>query len=760
MSKDEKGSLHTTKEVINLDELAESAINSIEKEVDHNMIEADLQFQEEVEQLHVPENTIILENNDKKSKDNIFKKLKNKWHNLPKKNKIIIIVVTVLVIILLAVGIFFLTRKKAVSHPDVPDVILEEDNYRYENGVLHFLEDDEEIGTYECTNKDENKCYVAYLTNDDNFDGLKQVNDDGEDIELRSKIYNERLVFVFDNKSEDDEIIKLFDIKNNEVKEEFLSIKAYDFLDDKAILKNMDSKYGLVTFNNEDVKTTIPYDYDELGILTNDEDLERIVAKKDGSYYLINKNNESITNAIPNPIVDANKDHLKTKDALSNYKVYDYQGKDIGEGSYALLLDDYVIFVRDLQLYVTDYEKHPMNLDGIPLKNEQYNPIAYYKKNKLTKTKKSFDAEVYDKNLIITVYGNSTDEVETTNLNLQEGLYSINIPFINYLNGKLYFYSDEKKENLLGSYECNNKNNINSTNASLDNCNIATESMLVENRATTKEKDVTDSLGLLPIFYNRYVFIKDGNDTVILYDLQAPSDSTIKAYYTKVDAKIYSKADKVTFANEGPYYYIAESERSGKYGLAKITKDNVEGKIGFDFQSLKRLGDYYVGKADDGSYILDLSGNKLSLPKDGEILDYNGSNLKYINDNEYYVSAFDKDSDGNGYKYIELYDKYYAAVSLNKEDKKYYLSLYAYNAEEPVNSSLTNIELKNTKFTGDGVKAFEITFNNNNAEIKIGDEKEKEYSSPKTYSLKVEEKPKNDNKPNQGNTSNNQNESN
>ncbi len=742
MDKEENESLHNTKEVINLDELTESAINNIEHEVEQNMNEADLQFQEEIEQLHIPDSTMIIDENINDKKDNIFKKMKNKWHNMSKKNKIILVVGIIIVIILIAVLTFFLLRKKEVVIPDVPDVILEEDNYRYENGTLYFLEDDEEIGSYECINKDEKKCFVAYLNNDDEFDGLQQVDEETNEINLRSKIYNERFVFVFDNKNEDDEIIKLFDIENNEVKEEFLLVKAYDFIDDTVILKNMDSKYGLVTFDSEGVNTIIPYEYDKLGILNDDKELNKLVAKKDGSYYLINKSNEVLTNAMNEMIVDANKNHLKIKDSLGSYTVMDYHGKEIGKGDFALLLDDYVIFARESQLYVTDYDKHPMNLEGIILKNDQYNPIAHYKNNKLVKTEKSFDAQVYDKNLIITIYGENSDDLETITLNLKEGIFSSTLSYLNYLNGKLYFYSDEAKENLLGSYTCNNKNTIENTNASLNNCSIATESMLVENRANQKESDVTSSLGILPIFFNRYVFIKDGHETIVLYDLQASSDSSIKAYYTKVDARIYNKADKVNFANEGPYYYIAESERTGNYGLAKITKDNVEGKIGFDYKELKHLGDYYVGKTDDGYYLLDIGNKKLTLPKDGEILDYNGHYLKYLKDDKYYVSAFDKDSDQNEYEYVELYDNYYAAVIKKEDENKKinnYLSIYAYNAEEPVNSKLTNILLYNTNYTGDKIKAFNLTFNKDSVIVEIGDGKEKEYTKT-TYSLTLDAK--------------------
>ncbi len=741
--KDENESLHTTKEVLNLDELTESAINSIEEIVDENMAEADLQFQEEIEQLHMPDDTMIVEPNEKKKdkKENIFKKLKDKWLKLSKRNKIIVIIVSIIVLILIGVGIFFLTRKKEAPKQDVPDVIVEEDNYRYENGVLHFLEDDEEIGTYECVNKDENKCFVAYLTNDDQFDGLKKVNDDGEEINTRSKIYNERFVFVFDNKSENDDIIKLYDMKDNEVKEEFLLVKAYDFVDDVVILKNMDNKYGLVTFSDDEAKTTINYDYDYLGILEDDKDLERLVAKKDGSFYLVNKGNEILTNAMSDPIVGANKEHLKIKNVENQYTVLDYHGKEVGKGDFALLLDKYVIFAREMQLYVTDYDKHPMNLDGIAIKNNTFNPIATYKDKKLIKTEKSFDAEIYDKNLILTIYEDDIDDLETITLNLADGIFSSSLPFMNYLNGKLYIYSDEQKENLLGSYVCNNKNNTESNNPSLNNCTPATESLLTENTANEKEKHNNGELGILPIFYNRYIFIRDGNESIVLYDLK---EGSTKAWYTKVDAKIYNKADKISNVENGPFYYIAESERSGSYGLAKISPNSVDVQLEFKYNSLKRLGDYYVIETNGSYFLADVGGRVLTTAKNGPIVDYNRSNLKYIKDNKYYVSAFDKDSDGNGYEYIELYDNYYAAVSRNEKDKKAYLSIWAYGAEEPVNNTAENILLNIDKYYGDGIKAFNITFDNKNIIVEVA-KNDHEYDAKKVIdTTKPYVKPKED----------------
>jgi hypothetical protein len=76
------------------------------------------------------------------------------------------------------------------------------------------------------------------------------------------------------------------------------------------------------------------------------------------------------------------------------------------------------------------------------------------------------------------------------------------------INGKLYFYSDEDKENLIGKYTCKNKNDVTSKTTELTSCFVAKES-----------KIVNETSGYIPIFNNSYAFISDNNN-VILYDLK------------------------------------------------------------------------------------------------------------------------------------------------------------------------------------------------------------------------------------------------
>ncbi len=82
---------------------------------------------------------------DSKEKKKKVKK-PNKWTLLPKKTKIIIIVSIVLVL-LVGIGLiiyFFVLKEKDPNdkRPENPVVIVEKDNYRYEDGFLVIIDED------------------------------------------------------------------------------------------------------------------------------------------------------------------------------------------------------------------------------------------------------------------------------------------------------------------------------------------------------------------------------------------------------------------------------------------------------------------------------------------------------------------------------------------------------------------------------------------------------------------------------------------
>ena len=103
----------------------------------------------------------------------------SKWSKLDKKKKIIIIV-SIVIVLLVIVGVilYFLVFKKdnTVDKSKDPVVVIEKDNYRYEDGKLIFIDKDKnELGSYTCENKSENLCYVANYSNEDSFDSFRSI---------------------------------------------------------------------------------------------------------------------------------------------------------------------------------------------------------------------------------------------------------------------------------------------------------------------------------------------------------------------------------------------------------------------------------------------------------------------------------------------------------------------------------------------------------------------------------------------------------
>ena len=230
--------IETTKEVITLKDLSLEAIANMEKlyqdDFDQSLEEANQIFEEKIETLNeedgpylesIDEEDASVEKqenspgtlNEEPKKDNVFKKIKKKWDNLSKRNKILLILGFIIILLLLVFLLYFLfTSNKEADVPPTkePDVILEMDYYRYENGKLVFLDGKNELGTYECENKDEKLCKLALLTSDDVMDTIRKVSEDNKPLELQVPIYHQRFAFVIDNNKEDTKEIKVYDIEN------------------------------------------------------------------------------------------------------------------------------------------------------------------------------------------------------------------------------------------------------------------------------------------------------------------------------------------------------------------------------------------------------------------------------------------------------------------------------------------------------------------------------------------------------------------
>ena len=191
------------------------------------------------------------------------KKPKNKFSfkKLTKKQKIIFIVsISLILIAIVFVILYFavLKPKKAPKKDNTPSVVIEKDNYIYNDGTLTFLsKEHKKLGNYECENKDEEKCFVANYANENNTDLPKYLDENEEVLNRRSQIYNDNYVFV-----QDGEVIYLYDISKKEKIGEYKLIKIGETQKKVVAYKDKDDKYGLLDLTNENKNlTNTLYDY-------------------------------------------------------------------------------------------------------------------------------------------------------------------------------------------------------------------------------------------------------------------------------------------------------------------------------------------------------------------------------------------------------------------------------------------------------------------------------------------------------------------
>lgn len=236
---------------------------------------------------------------EKKKKEKKPKRsLKEIWKSWSKKKKIMVIVSLIIIILAIVALVLFLTlkdNKEEEKKPEVPEVIVEKDNYIYRDGTLVFLDqNDKEIGSYDCKNKSEELCFVSPYSNEDNFDGEKNVYEDETLIERPSAIYQDNYVFIFDNESLDDESVLLYNIENKEIEETYSLVKGFND-SDFVIVKNDKNKYGALSFSNEGIKEVLAFSYDYLGRMASDSNL---VVKTNNRYYIYSEEGKNLSQGL------------------------------------------------------------------------------------------------------------------------------------------------------------------------------------------------------------------------------------------------------------------------------------------------------------------------------------------------------------------------------------------------------------------------------------------------------------------------------
>ena len=611
------------------------------------------------------------DNTKKKKKKEKRAKGPSKWSKLSKKQKIIIIVCIILVVIIIvAVLLWFFVfnkDKEEPTRPEEPIVIVEKDNYRYEDGWLVFLDsEDNELGEYECTNKDEELCYVAYYSNEDDFDVNKQVYENGVPIDFRSDILLDNYVFVYDNTTREDGNLKLYNITDKEVMDEYALVKEVS--ETNVIVKDADDNYGILTFSEDGVENLVDFDYDYLGYILESD---AFVGANNNNYVLIGLDGEDVSRNIPGEIKNFDGANISVV-IDGDYYIYNYQGVRQNEETYDYIrfVSNYIIAADNRRLYVFDSEVAPMTMDGIRISSNDYNTKLIFNDDLVQTGKEvAFDAYVNGNTLRI-----DYDDEEYVTINLNEGKFSKTQEYYSYMQGKLYFYSDAEKTELLGSYACNYANEVTDTTTELTNCFIAKESNVFQ------DSDSEVTLGYLPIYNERFIFITDtsrpnANDNIILYDLNLSKNL---ATYKEVDAKYYNgeRESIVNFVETAGTIALAKNT-SDSYGLINITSNSVTGLIAFrdsdsnatNTRAYGLNGNIVMQRSDGTYHLYDTKGNEITenIDTKNEIVDYKGDYILVKSGSNYLIYNLEGTIVSSEYSYIIMEDSYYITVdSSNK----------------------------------------------------------------------------------------------
>ncbi len=621
----------------------------------------------------------VLEEPVPQKKMNLIDKIKAKWEDMDKKQRIMLIVILVLLLILILIfTIFIVIRLNKKDTLDKPEKKVEEkapeitDNFYYKDGKLYFLDASEkEIGTYECENKDSKLCYVANNKYRDDFDVPKLEDEDKEEIVNRMSIYEDNYVFVVDTSDEKNKDTKLYSIKDNEVKDAYSDVKAYD--DNYVIVANTDKKYGLIEIN-EGIKEVIKNNYEYLGLIDGEDNL---IAKNKKGYIVIDKKNKELSSIFDSKyeIKSYNNNFVVAK-VGNEYLAFNYKNEVIASGyKYITVADDYVVAVNDeKKVYIYDGEKNKYNEGNISLNNDNYvKTYIYNDKGSILEIKRSFEVTVKDTVIEIAVYKEGEDNPTYKNIDIVEGLANKKNKYVNYFENKLYIYKDLDKTQLLTIYTCDNKNYITKESDTFDYCFIAQDEIYEDH--DMMEQGYKDRKALVPIINNRFIFIKDGNNTVKLYNFV---EDKVMGTYTSVNS--YTNNNDYSVSYFDGKIDIVGVNKKGKYGVLTIDGDNVRAKYTFEYNKIEKMEDNFIAQDSNNNWKLLKSDGNESESFKGKIMGYSkdmkyfkikvGNNYVVYNDNNEQVSV-------DIHSYVDLYNGYY--VGVDKEKKLY---IYDYQGEK------------------------------------------------------------------------------
>lgn len=597
---------------------------------------------------------------DKKEKNNIFSNLYNKIKGLTKKQKYILLGLIFLVLIFLSLIIYMLLSRVEVLEEEIiiEPVILEMNNYIYEDGTLIFLdESDNEIGSYECSNKDVDLCALATLNVDETLDIVRKINTSNEPIEEFVPYIND-IVFVLDTDDVDNLSINMYNLETKEVLGTYFSVYTTND-SDYVILEDEKEKYGMVNLSNNSLEVVIDFEYDYLAVA---DDTMDISYKKNSKYGIVDLDGEILV-SLNNPILNYN-DNFIVSGYEDDYTLYDYTSKSYEGGlDFIKISGENAFLISDGSVTVRNSVYGMISFDEFDVSNEDYFEYEKYDSNlKKISDVSPFTTEITDENKLLIKQGTKRQTI-----NLNESVLNLNYDYVNYLNGTIYIYEEATKENIVGSYICDNPNTVVKGDEDFKNCFIAYNENFVEGFSVDADGDAESELRLMPILSDQYIFINDTrtaatSNVIHLYDF---TSSAIKASYSNIDSSYIAsvKFDSITAKN----FIVVAKNTSGSYGVINVTKSNINAIVPFSYSDLFFDNDNFIVRDAEGVNIYNVDGNRLTesvIP--GEFIDYNDNYILIKNEaGKYQMFDYTGKVYSDIYDEIQMGEKYYMTILSN-----------------------------------------------------------------------------------------------
>ncbi len=274
-----------------------------------------------------------------------------------------------------------------------------------------------------------------------------------------------------------------------------------------------------------------------------------------------------------------------------------------------------------------------------------------------------------------------------------------------YENGSLIFL--DKMDEVIGSYECVNKNP--------ESCMVAKSDFTTDkfDRITSVNEEGSEIFLTSSIYFDNFVFVKDGTN-IYLYNIKNKN----KELNLK-NIKIYDISNNlVVIEDEDNHYGLIELASDGYKFLIKCIYDN----LGIINNNLN----YLVAEDKNNVYIIDKDGKKISSNITGEIKSVSKDYFVEVTNNNYSLYTLKNEKVLEDYDYISFYDNIIALVNndklylrddklnkLNEEgivlNNNYYVKKYLYDKDNKLKETLI---------------AYEIDKKNDKIIVKIDDETE------------------------------------